>query len=106
MGKKKSEIFNTERFNPWKKENRNKQETIAKDLGFGVEKKYKKGDEILYLSFGTNLKFSDDYNVYIISPGIIEKVTHSKIDGVTRYDIKGEDYCDITSSAKYIKPNL
>ena len=93
-------------FNPWKKENKNKQEEIAKDLNFGIQDKYKIGDEVLYLSFGTTFKNSDDYNRYFISPGIIQEINRSEIDGTTRYYIKGYDWPSQISSKKYIKLNV
>ena len=92
-------------FNPWKKENWNKQDEIARSLNFGIYDKYKIGDQVLYLSFATTSKTNDDYNMYIISPGTIEKITRSPFDGVTRYDINGHDWPSQTSTKKYIKLN-
>ena len=94
-----------EPFNPWKKENWNKQDEIAKSLNFGINDKYKIGDKVLYLSFATTSKTNDDYNMYIISPGIINKITRSSFDGIIRYHIEGYDYPSIVSSKKYIKLN-
>ena len=66
-----------------------------------------KRDKVLYLSFATTSKTNDDYNVYIISPGTIEKITRSPIDGVIRYDIRGEDWPHPEKSTKkYIKLNV
>ena len=94
-------------FNPWKKENWGKQHDIAMSLNFGIQDKYKIGDKVLYLSFATTSKTKDDYNVYIISPGTIEKITRSPIDGVIRYDIRGEDWPHPEKSTKkYIKLNV
>ena len=93
-------------FNPWKKENWNKQDEIARSLNFGIYDKYKIGDQVLYLSFATTFKTKDDYNMYIISPGTIEKIIRSPIDGVIRYNIRGYDWPHPESSTKkYIKLN-
>ena len=92
-------------FNPWKKENKNKQKEIATRLNFGIQDNYKVGDKVLYLSFGTTSPTNDDYNVYIISPGIIKNIKQSKIDGVTRYDVEGIDWSSQTSTKNYIKLN-
>ena len=95
-----------ESFNPWKKENWNKQNEIAKSLNFGINDKYKIGDQVLYLSFATTSKTNDDYNMYIISPGTIEKIIRSPIDGVIRYDIRGYDWpYPERLTKKYIKLN-
>ena len=93
------------KINPWKKANKNKQEELAKDLNFGIQDKYKIGDQVLYLSFGTTLENSNDYNRYYISPGIIQEISRSQIDGATRYRIKGYDWPSQTSTKKYIKLN-
>ena len=93
-------------FNPWKKENWNKQEEIAKNLGFGIDNKYKIGDKILYLSFACSLPTGYNYDMYIISPGTIDKITRSQIDGVIRYNICGDDWPSQISTKKYIKLNV